>query len=362
VDSILSAAKPAPKPDAQDEGPQAFGGAGFSMRDDPEPAGAGEGVRRRRGGSARDPRAEVPPRTVTIVFYKEGFTVEDTTPEPAAAPTGSGTRIVGGVPVTNRRTGLAGLRRSNATPRLPPLRPYDDPKHDEFLKLVKSNRLPPELQETTKDTGLPIPVNIALQDRRPEPYPEPSEGGASYNAFAGSGQTLGGSTAPSGAAAPTGADGVVGGGEGERPLLGLAWVAWLWSALWRQAWGWLGYLGTFVGGAAQPTEPALPTVDPSLPVTEIRMRLADGGEVVTLRLNETAAVADLFALAESELISRRQAAQPEGAEQATTVGREWELAEGFPPRPIQREVAEGAEGDSLKARGLLGALMVQRWV
>ena len=92
------------------------------------------------------------------------------------------------------------------------------------------------------------------------------------------------------------------------------------------------------------------------------MRLADGGEVVTLRLNETAAVADLFALAESELISRRQAAQPEGAEQATTVGREWELAEGFPPRRIQREVAEGAEGDSLKARGLLGALVVQRWV
>ena len=112
---------------------------------------------------------------------------------------------------------------------------------------VKASTLPPELLHTTPDTGLPIPVNISLSDRRPTPYPGDK---ASARAFAGAGQTLGGTAA----APPTAAAGDLNG----EPPLGLAWLASLWTYLWRRVWGcWSHYMtapgaATHRGTAANP--------------------------------------------------------------------------------------------------------------
>lgn len=338
------------KPDEAAEG-RSFAGSGFSMKED--------GLRQRRpGGVARE---EVPPRTVTIVFYADGFTVDD-------APAVGGSRIVGGEMVTPaKKKGVAGFGRVLDKPKLPPLRPYNVPANDKFLKQVKANQLPPELQDTTKDTGLPIPVSIALSDRRPQTYPKPEDGGATHTAFAGSGQTLGGTRPTAKDSAPARAQAAAGGSDG-TPVLGLAWIAHLWGEFWRRVWG-LASLFRFGGRDVQAVR-ALPVVDVDRPTTQVRLRFSDDGSVVTLTLNEDMTVEDLYSLAGEELRKKEQQQQPQPSE--TEPGDEqvaepaWELAGGFPPKPIPRTTRDDG-GDSqaqksLKELGLLNSSVTQRYL
>ena len=410
IDNIMSKAKEAPPPEAAAAEGSSFAGRGFSMKGDDDGAGEGPagatGMRQRRGGGAGGEgkagaaRPEVPPRTVIIVFYLEGYTVEDA-PEPAGGGTG-GTRVVGGkVVAPARRTGVTGLRSSSggsgSSPALPPLRRYDDPKHKAFLDQVKASQLPPELMHTTQDTGLPIPVNISLSDRRPQPYPAEQEGaaGGGRRAFAGAGQTLGGgsggTTSGSGGGGETQQQQQRGQPEQEQqaPLLGLAWLSWLWSDLWRRIWG-LWSTVTGLGAAATAAgPPPIPIVDASQPTTEIRLRLADGSKMVTMRLNETMTADDLYALAAVEIKKHSQdqtqpqphPPQPQPLQQQEGGGvdvaeRAWVLAGGYPPRPIDRDAAAAAAGEgegendkeedkkkkSLKELELLGAVVTQRWL
>eukprot|EP01051_Picozoa_sp_SAG22_P038514 SAG22_NODE_19793_length_271_cov_0.959302_1_plen_66_part_10 len=65
----------------------------------------------------------MPPRTVNIVFYADGFTVDEA-PEVVGGGSG-GSRIVGGEMVAPaKKTGVAGFARAVDRPKLPPLRPY----------------------------------------------------------------------------------------------------------------------------------------------------------------------------------------------------------------------------------------------
>eukprot|EP01043_Picozoa_sp_COSAG02_P055367 COSAG02_NODE_6408_length_3593_cov_2.949914_1_plen_275_part_10 len=189
--------EPQPEPAAEPQPAPAPASDGSIMGDIMSKAKAkqvDEGVKNDGLRQRRSAREEVPPRTVNIVFYADGFTVDEA-PEVVGGGSG-GSRIVGGEIVTPaKKTGVTGFAQAVSRPKLPPLRPYGVPANDKFLKQVKANQLPPELQETTKDTGLPIPVSIALSDQRPQSYPKPEDGGATHTAFSGSGQTLGGTRA-----------------------------------------------------------------------------------------------------------------------------------------------------------------------
>ena len=280
-----------------------------------------------------------------------------------------GSRIVGGEMVTPaKKTGVTGFARAVDRAKLPPLRPYGDPANDKFLKQVKANQLPPELQETTKDTGLPIPVSIALSDQRPQSYPKPEGGGATHTAFAGSGQTLGGTQATVRTVAPAGAG--AGAETRQVPLLGLAWIAQLWTELWRRVWSLASLFG--FGGRGAPTLRALPVVDVGQPTTQVRLRFSDDGSIVTLTLNESMTVEDLYALAGEELKKKelRQSKPPLSDERESDnnqmTERAWELAGGFPPKPISRAKSDdGSDREankSLKALGLLNSSVTQRWL
>ena len=196
IDQILSSARKVdPRKEREDKRAKAgakakWAGKGFSMKEpEPEPLvtpstivggleGA-EGLRHRRhpagGGVAHRSRllqgpgtgpgtqaaaaaaaaaaqeeggqdTELVPRDVTIVFWKDGFTVRDKPGEPPdtsdEADLASGeTRIVDGAVVAAKaRRGLATLgsgSRGAASPP-PPLRRYGDPENEQFIADVKS--------------------------------------------------------------------------------------------------------------------------------------------------------------------------------------------------------------------------------
>lgn len=283
--------------------------------------------------------AELPPmdrsnaKKVRVIFWADGFTVEDVTAEEAAAAAAAK------APPPPRRTGVASIRDSAPSgpgagmpmPKLPELRKYEDEK--EFMSDLQQSIPPKEFRELDLSTGTPRPrpVDIMLGDMRPQAYPAdlakrqnmmppmPQIGGqakkSSFAAFSGSGQTLGGgggeasSSSSAGAASSSAAEAATSssGGGGE----------------WSQ------------GGRAPPT------VDEAS-ATTLQVRLASGPPQ-RFKLNKTHTVADLKALVEQALAGAGEAARP------------YVLAAGFPPKPLSDDAA------TIEAAGLVGAAVTQRW-
>ena len=189
VKSILDgAAKPQDKlPSSSWSGGRALGSAAADELA-PAPAPASEAAERAN------------PKKVRVLFWADGFTVEDISEEEVEAA----------VPAVPRRTGLATLGSAAdraadrpQMPKLPPLRKYED--NVKFMEDLKKGIPPLELREIDLSTGAARarPVDIMLGDLRPAPYPaEAAKRQAAMSAappstaaplaFSGAGQTLGG--------------------------------------------------------------------------------------------------------------------------------------------------------------------------
>ena len=113
-------------------------------------------------------------KKVRVLFWADGFTVEDITAEEEAAAAAAAAERA-----APRRTGVATLgdsRRAAAAaagppPELPELRRYEENK--EFMEHLKRGVPPVELREFDLSSGAPLPrpVDIALGDMRPAPFP-----------------------------------------------------------------------------------------------------------------------------------------------------------------------------------------------
>ena len=150
-------------------------------------------------------------KKVRVIFWEDGFTVEDVTAEEAAAAAAAK------APPAPRRTGLATLSSESARsgggppmPKLPELRKYED--NAEFIRDLQASIPPREFREVDLSSGQPRPrpVDIMLGDMRPQAYPaelvkrhqamqgmqsqkmQPDPKKSSFAAFSGAGQTLGG--------------------------------------------------------------------------------------------------------------------------------------------------------------------------
>ncbi|KAL1511458.1 hypothetical protein AB1Y20_006257 [Prymnesium parvum] len=252
------------------------------------------------------------PKKVRVIFWADGFTVEDTTEEEAAAAPG---------PSAPRRTGIATLgdsrSRAQAIPAIPSLRKYEE--HKQFMEDLKRGIPPAELREIDLSSGIPRPrpVDIMLGDMRPAPYP--SEAAArqaamaaqdassqppkpALKAFSGEGYTLSRARPAEEEAAP---------GEEAMPS---AWLA-----------------------ADRPVE-----VDLAAPTTLVQVRL-DGLPPLRLQLNNGHTVADLKALIERRLAETGEAP------------RAYTISSGFPPTPLTDDQ------DTLEGAGLLNAAVSHRW-
>jgi len=282
--------------------------------------GSGKGDSRDAGkGSGKDGDTSGNSMMIAIVFFADGFMVDDD-PQPDKDPEPAPEEPAAPV---QRRTGMMGLSdlkpsrgRRGPRPKLPklkPLRSYDTPENQEFLKQVKAGRLPKEFQKRD-ESGAPIPVSIGIEDVRPKSYAELSKiiqemekeeeeetGGSQAKPaptlFAGAGHTLSSgssSTATAGASAASGAGASRGGGSGADPAL-LALVS--------------------AGGA--------PVVDESKPATTLQLRLSTGARS-RARLNLDHTVADVWRLVAAQM----------GLD-AFRAASNHELAAGFPPKPLK---------------------------
>lgn len=232
-------------------------------------------------------------RTVVIVFFSDGFMVDED-PEKPEAPTAAEPAAA---PAAARRTGMMGLSdlnkesksRRGPMPKLPelkPLRSYDTPENKKFIELVKAGRVPEELQKRDAE-GKPITLTFGIEDARPMSYDEldrrikqikkmeaedeqedAGAGGPKAKApalFTGAGQTLSSSApAPAAPGAAGGASASANGGAGADPAL------------------------------LQLVDACLaPCADESKPSTTIQLRLSSGARAkVTLNLDHT--VADVW--------------------------------------------------------------------
>ena len=111
-------------------------------------------------------------KKIRVIFWADGFTVEDVTAEEEAA------KAAEKAPPAPRRTGLASLSSEKARggggpsmPKLPELRPYEE--NAEFMKDLQQSVPPREFRELDLSTGVPRPrpVDIMLGDMRPQAYP-----------------------------------------------------------------------------------------------------------------------------------------------------------------------------------------------
>eukprot|EP00322_Chrysochromulina_rotalis_P018625 CAMPEP_0115848616 /NCGR_PEP_ID=MMETSP0287-20121206/11017_1 /TAXON_ID=412157 /ORGANISM="Chrysochromulina rotalis, Strain UIO044" /LENGTH=391 /DNA_ID=CAMNT_0003302541 /DNA_START=20 /DNA_END=1195 /DNA_ORIENTATION=- len=259
------------------------------------------------------------PKKVRVIFWSDGFTVEDVTAEEEAAAAAA--LAEKNAP---RRTGVVGLGSSRELdmpqmPKIPELRPYED--NSEFMEDLKQGVPPLEFRETDLSSGTPRPrpVDIMLGDMRPQAYPaealkrmmpqvaqQAAPKKATMRAFTGQGRTLADEVpaATSGAAASTLASGT--------------------SESWQTA------------------ERIPPTVDAEAPTTEVQVRLA-GSPPQRFKLNKKHTVADLKCLVELALANAGHAP------------RAYVLSAGFPPKPLSDDEA------TLEAAGLLSAAVSHRW-
>lgn len=334
IGSILSNARQEGGP--EDSGPnasvwsgagsgRALGGGSSSEEPPPPPAAPAEPA-----AAAEEP----PPidrhnaKKIRVIFWADGFTVEDVTEEEEAAAAAA--RADKAAP---RRVGLAtlGSEKSRAgpgppMPKLPELRKYEDNK--EFMEDLHKSIPPLEFREIDLSTGVPRPrpIDIMLGDMRPQPYP--SELVAQENAmrqrreaaapkqqptmaaFSGAGHTLGGGDAGSSSSDAAAAAAAAGGDGGDG-----------------------------AGGGGWP-ERADVVVDEST-ATSVQVRV--GGAAQRFRLNRSHTVADLKALLEA------------GFAKAGEKPRLYVLSAGFPPKPLADDSV------TIEAAGLVGASVNHRW-
>jgi UBX domain-containing protein 1 len=148
------------------------------------------------------------------------------------------------------------------------LRPYADPANHEFLKDVQAGYIPRELEEEAAGREL----QTELVDRKNEDYKEPEK--AKYNAFGGSGHSLG-ATSSSAVPAPAAA-------------------------------------------AVPPTKSSSTFVlDPNAPTISIQVRFHDGTKA-TAKVNTTHTISDLRAWIEAN----------------KPTPSAYELLSSFPPKPL----------------------------
>ncbi|XP_008295918.1 NSFL1 cofactor p47 isoform X2 [Stegastes partitus] len=173
------------------------------------------------------------------------------------------------------------------------LRNYNDPGNANFLEAIRRGEIPLELRQRSRGGQ----VNLDMEDHRDEDFSKPK---LAFKAFEGEGQKLGSAT-PELVSAPATSQQVQAANEAQAS--------------------------------------ASVTVDPSQPVTNIQIRLADGGRLVQ-KFNHTHRVSDL-----------RQfvvAARPAMA------AREFVLMTTFPNKELSDE------GQTLLQANLLNAVIVQR--
>jgi len=262
-------------------------------------------------------------KKVRVIFWSDGFTIEDVTAEEEAAAAAEAA-----AKAAPRRTGVSTLgdTRTNVPPmpKIPELRKYEDNK--EFMEDLKAGVPPVEFRELDLSSGTPRPrpVDIMLGDMRPNPYPAeavrrqaamamgqpppPTRAPQHVVAFSGTGQTLGGQSAS------TPADGGTSSSAAEPIVAGGAWPS---------------------------AECAPPSVDAAAPTTVIQVRLPGGPQRFTL--NRTHTVADLKSLVEQRLAEAGEAPRP------------YILSSGFPPKPLADDSA------TLEAAGVLNAAVTHRW-
>ncbi|XP_039869758.1 NSFL1 cofactor p47 isoform X2 [Simochromis diagramma] len=173
------------------------------------------------------------------------------------------------------------------------LRSYDDPGNANFLEAIRRGEIPLELRQRSRGGQ----VNLDMEDHRDEDFTKPR---MAFKAFEGEGQKLGSATPELISAPPTSQQ--------------------------DQA-------------ANEAQASASVTLDPSQPVTNIQIRLADGGRLVQ-KFNHTHRVSDLrhFVVA----------ARPAMA------AREFVLMTTFPNKELMDE------SQTLQQANLLNAVIVQR--
>jgi len=134
--------------------PQRSGGGGSGAFQGTARTLSGEAPAASAAPAAAAAAGPPPPTVHTIVFWQNGFTVNDG-----------------------------------------PLRRLDDPANIPFLDAIGKGECPRELA-TSQDPNQPVHVNLVRKDEKWSPPPEPS-----YRAFHGTGRTLAGDSAADGAAA-----------------------------------------------------------------------------------------------------------------------------------------------------------------
>jgi len=151
-----------------------FSGKGYALNDDDES--------NRNSLSSEELK-------VRVVFYKDGFTVQEEATEEADTTTNP------------RRRGIHSFAssKSSSSIKLPPLRNYDE--NEEFMNDIQKSRVPVEFRRLDSNKK-PIQVSILLDDRRPGEYPleqwntqqrEPNNDNSKRSSsFHGEGRTLGG--------------------------------------------------------------------------------------------------------------------------------------------------------------------------
>ncbi|KAJ1455609.1 hypothetical protein M885DRAFT_519624 [Pelagophyceae sp. CCMP2097] len=113
--------------------------------------------------AAMPPRARGSPETelrVEVVFFADGFTVEEDVAVAAAAP-------------APKRAGVATLRDSAPDPKKrapPPLRSFGSPESKIFLSHLNRSEVPPEFRRLDAE-GRPVRVRFGVADARPANCP-----------------------------------------------------------------------------------------------------------------------------------------------------------------------------------------------
>lgn len=316
VGSILSNARK----EGESESSSSWSGAGRTL-------GSSASTSTESGAPAvPEPPSRHNAKRVRVIFWADGFTVEDVSAEEEEAKARE--LAEKNAP---RRTGVVGLgsasdraaERRAQMPKIPELRPYEQNK--EFMEDLKQGIPPLELREMDLSSGQPRPrpVDIMLGDMRPQAYPaeavrrmgrmmgpppEMQPPVKKLQAFSGAGRTL--------------ADEASSSSDGATAAAATAVTA---SGEWPSA--------------AHP----MPEVDAASPTTEVQVRLAGGGAPQRFKLNKTHTVADLKKLVEGALSAAGHA--PRG----------YILSSGFPPKPLTDETV------TLEAAALLNAAITHRW-
>ncbi|KAM3871809.1 NSFL1 cofactor p47 [Diretmus argenteus] len=173
------------------------------------------------------------------------------------------------------------------------LRNYSDPGNAIFLESIRRGEIPLELRQRSRGGQ----VNLDMEDHRDEDFPRPK---MAFRAFGGEGQKLGSAT-PELITAPAGSQQDQGANEAQAS--------------------------------------ASVTLDPSQPITNIQIRLADGGRLVQ-KFNHTHRVSDIRQF----LVGARPA----------MAAREFVLMTTFPNKELTDE------SQTLQDANLLNAVIVQR--